>query len=161
MRIYKEKDRFFPHKKAQKAAMKSVVLHGGYVRAGGSRPGLASAVLRSAWRTAHSLRPGLAFPRGKSIGEACVSGTAQSRICMPRAGLRPRSPGARGSVAAAATAAAPAVSRAAAAATAVVSGAQATAVIAEQADEDQDDDPGIAATKAVHLSFLLSLVTLP
>lgn len=34
-------------------------------------------------------------------------------------------------------------------------------VIAEQYDEDQDDDPGIATTKTVHLSFLLSLLTLP
>lgn len=34
-------------------------------------------------------------------------------------------------------------------------------VIAEQYDEDQDNDPGIATTKTVHLSFLLSLLTLP
>ena len=38
---------------------------------------------------------------------------------------------------------------------------KANAVVTEQADEDQDDDPRIATTKTVHLSFLLSLLTLP
>lgn len=58
------------------------------------------------------------------------------------------------------SAAAATVATAAIAATATVIAEAGTAVIAEQADEDQNDNPGIATTKTVHLSFLLSLFTL-